>query len=142
MHSLRILTNCYCLTPPAGAPSTFDATLPTPWSCLRHDWNKKWAPLRRNRERDIECLSEDSANCMWTDDQASCKSRLAACNLPAARPLTCGDAHKKVYGVLGYEQTFHWCYMGNRILPDSCPSPGELLNAYLCGCISSILERS
>lgn len=56
----------------------------------------------------IECYSKDGGNgCAWgysgpTDQNAP--------------PLMCGDMHKRIYGITGYENPNHWCSRGLAVL--------------------------
>jgi hypothetical protein len=56
------------------------------------------------------CASYDAANCLWgqTMDQI---------DFSRVRPLVCGAAHRKLYGVTGFEDPNHWCNLALREHP-------------------------
>jgi hypothetical protein len=78
----------------------------TAWSCVAGID----CPIRMNSLGDIECMSTDGQNCLWTSGQ--CASTLASTPSSSIRPLTCGANHKNLYGITGYEDPVHWCFKG------------------------------
>lgn len=76
----------------------------TPWLCRR--FNGQFSGVRKNAEGDVECLSSDGKNCMWTGDIGACNTTLSTTKSP--QPLTCGKMHKAAYGTTGYDSD-HWC---------------------------------
>lgn len=84
---------------------------PTEWKCL----SGMPAPLRRNDVGEIECMSYDSVNCLWGDDN-TCKNLLTNANFGAVRPLVCGGDHTRKWGGSGYDNPDHWCARADTIL--------------------------
>ena len=84
---------------------------PTKWKCL----TGMPTPLRRNDGGDVECMSYDSVNCLWGDDN-SCRSLLTNANFGAVRPLVCGVDHARKWGGSGYDAPGHWCERADDIL--------------------------
>jgi len=77
----------------------------TAWTCV----SGIDCPLRLNTAGDVECMSQDGINCMWT--AGNCAGTLAS--PPATiNPLTCGTNHMNLYNSFGYEVSTHWCYRG------------------------------
>ena len=48
------------------------------------------------------CASYDAASCLWG-------SKLADIDFSKVKPLVCGAAHRRLYGVTGFEDPRHWC---------------------------------
>jgi len=74
------------------------ATLPSNWKKYGTAW------VRVEENGNLSCLAFDAVHCDTT-------------NLPSipanktAKPLVCGSAHEKIYGVTGYDTAGHWCNM-------------------------------
>jgi len=49
-----------------------------------------------------ECASYDGVNCLWGQSMRDI-------DFSRVRPLVCGAAHRKLYGVTGFEDPKHWC---------------------------------
>jgi len=75
-------------------------------------------PLRVNSGGDVECMSMDNANCLWSDN---CAAVLSAYSSATLNPLSCGQEHRNVWGGPGYDTPAHWCYKG-----------WELIKPWLC----------
>jgi hypothetical protein len=48
------------------------------------------------------CASYDGANCLWGQ-------KMSDIDFSRVRPLVCGTAHRRLYGVTGFEDPKHWC---------------------------------
>lgn len=75
----------------------------TPWLC--RPFNGQFLGVRKNADGDVQCMSADSKNCMWTTSMNACNTSLST---QAPQPLTCGKEHKAAYGATGYDSD-HWC---------------------------------
>ncbi|EQC37926.1 hypothetical protein SDRG_04943 [Saprolegnia diclina VS20] len=75
-----------------------------PWTCLRGIFT----PIRLNFNFDIECLSLNGHDCVWTSSEAACRAQLAQPVAPL-NPLACGAMHKAAWGLTGYGEASHWC---------------------------------
>jgi len=85
---------------------------PTPWECVSSvgsNNNNYNVPIRINSAGNVECMAPDGANCLWSVD--GCAATLASppSNL---NPLSCGPAHYALYGITGYADPTHWCFIG------------------------------
>jgi len=60
---------------------------------------------------DPACASYDGGGCLWglTYDQI---------DFSKLKPLVCGQAHKAMWGVTGYEDPKHWCSLARKQTPD------------------------
>jgi hypothetical protein len=57
---------------------------------------------------DIQCLSYDGRNCDW-NYVSRYGDNLTYIDTNRVNPLTCGDDHKRIYGINGYSDSNHWC---------------------------------
>ena len=82
---------------------------PTKWQYL-HRIN---VPVRLNKNKEVECLSDNSKKCLWRSDIS-----LNDANSPDKiwQPLACGEMHKNLYGNTGYEKPYHWCAKSSNAL--------------------------
>jgi len=87
----------------------------TPWTC----YPGIDVPLRLNTAGDVECMATDGANCLWSTN--NCNGILASYGSASLSPLSCGDVHRRIYGMPGYDVPAHWCYKG-----------WELMKPWLC----------
>lgn len=86
--------------------------------------NTKWASyvdiqsgnqyvILRKVKGNVECAATDGKNCVRLPTKALADTAAAtynAANSAGLQPLACGDAHKAIYGVTGYDQgPNHWC---------------------------------
>jgi hypothetical protein len=73
----------------------------TPWKCM-NGWG---APMRKNKDGDVECMSTNHHDCLWG---GPCGSLVQA---PPRNtdPLTCGAMHAREWGGPGYDNGGHWC---------------------------------
>ena len=77
----------------------------TPWQCLP----SFGAPLRKNENGDVECMSVNAHDCMW---EGPCDGLVRwGTNNPGVKPLTCGAMHLREWGGTGYAGE-HWCNIG------------------------------
>ena len=53
------------------------------------------------------CASYDGSNCLWGQS-------IRDIDFARVRPLVCGAAHRKLYGVTGFEDPKHWCNLALR----------------------------
>jgi hypothetical protein len=71
------------------------------WKCF--GWNG--APLRINERGDVECMSLNAHDCIWSGPCDSLKA-----NPPAnLKPLECGQMHLREWGGTGYDNPGNWC---------------------------------
>jgi len=91
------------------------------WKCLNNINGTGGAtPLRMNDRGDIECISTDARNCLWTTDLNTCNSNIEKYNdSTKLNPLSCGDMHKSVHGTNGYSDANHWCAKARTALDPS-----------------------
>jgi hypothetical protein len=74
------------------------------WACV----DGMSSPLRVNENGDVECLSIDGRNCMWSG-----KCDMTLKNIPDnVNPLACGASTKSLWGTDGYSDPKHWCAKG------------------------------
>jgi hypothetical protein len=79
------------------------------WRCMYSE--KKFVPLRRNTQGDIECLSGNARDCSWTNALSQC--RQAVNNTSTVSPLVCGSMVASIWGGrTGYDVPGHWCADG------------------------------
>ena len=82
------------------------------WQCIP----PYHTPVRRNARGDVECMSANAKDCMWSSSEAGCNmARIANAN-KKLRPLECGEMHRQRYGSPGYEKPTHWCAQLNQKL--------------------------
>ena len=64
--------------------------------------------MRKNSQGDVQALSANGVNVPWVKTPELCLQSIheRSANLQA---LTCGDAHKSLYGSTGYDNPSHWC---------------------------------
>jgi len=68
------------------------------------------------------CASYDGRSCLWG-------KTMAEIDFAKVRPLVCGAAHRRLYGVTGFEDPNHWCNLALRErttqrLPPATPPAG------------------
>lgn len=67
-------------------------------------------PFRLNTNGDVECFSLNGRDCAWGKGTgANCASYIKS-NVGQVHSLVCGDMHKSIYGISGYDDKNHWCY--------------------------------
>jgi hypothetical protein len=76
------------------------------WQCIG-DIN---SPIKRI-DGDVACMSPDGRGCNW----GSCTDPSKQISNPNF--LKCGEMHKKLYGITGYDTPDHWCNKANKQLP-------------------------
>lgn len=103
----------------------------TPWECT----SSIPTPTRRNAAGDIECMSSDARNCLWSANVSKCKESLT--NIYTAlngKSLSCGEQHKAQWGGTGYESPTHWCSQARaRLANYALPTSVRQLLAYVEG---------
>lgn len=62
------------------------------------------------------CASYDGSNCLWGKTKAEI-------DFTKVRPLVCGAAHRRLYGVTGFEDPGHWCNLAQRERTAQKPPP-------------------
>lgn len=73
---------------------------PTAWV----DFNSNgYSDAMRFDGGNVQCYSTDGVNCAWGT------SAVNAAKDPAPKPLSCGAAHKAIWGSTGYDTPNHWC---------------------------------
>src|SRR4051812_17482319 len=50
----------------------------------------------------LGCASYDAANCLWGKS-------IGEIDFTRVKPLVCRAAHRRLYGVTGFEDPSHWC---------------------------------
>ena len=60
---------------------------------------------------DVECFGQDGKSCTWgqADNNACYNTVFLKDAFKTAKPLSCGEEHKKLYGGNGYDSPDHWC---------------------------------
>lgn len=96
-------------TTPTQAPEPAPTQAPTSsspkdWVCL----NNINVPVRINSQGDVECMSQNSRDCLWKQTANDCQAILSS---PPndIKPLACGAMHQKEWGATGYHDAGHWC---------------------------------
>lgn len=74
------------------------------WVCNGRDN----VPLRVNNNGDVECMGSNGRDCDWKQNIDECNN-LIRNHTYEVNPLSCGNMHKKYYGITGYEDPNHWC---------------------------------
>jgi hypothetical protein len=85
------------------------AFTPTDWKCV----GGFGAPMRRNDDGEIECMSYNAKDCLWG---GSCSQTLANANRGAIQPLVCGADHARKWGGPGYDNAGHWCARVDKMM--------------------------
>jgi cytolysin (calcineurin-like family phosphatase) len=85
-------------TPPPTQSYAFGGTgaLPSVWK----PYGKAW--VRVEEDGNLSCLAFDATHCDTTGLSSIPDNK-------TAKPLVCGSAHQKIYGVTGYDTAGHWC---------------------------------
>jgi len=95
----------------------------TPWTCVASiDATGSGVPVRINSNGDVECMAPDGANCLWSSNCAATLSEYESASLD---PLVCGAMHYSLYGITGYNEATHWCYLGWEALKPWYCIPSE-----------------
>lgn len=81
-----------------------NSDLPTPWVCGIDGMN---APIRVNKNKDIECMSLNNKDCLWRPDIKSCQDTIKTTDTSLIKPLDCGPMYQQVYNQNGYSGG--WC---------------------------------
>jgi hypothetical protein len=118
-------------TPAPNVPPAPDTTVPPPepaedwgaekWSCVKYE--NDYIPIRRNRNKEIECLSLNNRDCLSALGNTEC-DLMSSSPLGGIQPLTCGEGHSREWGSPGYATAGHWCEKGRSQLgrsPNSEP---------------------
>jgi hypothetical protein len=88
------------------------------WQCI----NGIDSPVKRI-DGDIACMSSDGVGCIW----GSCTDPSKQISNPNF--LKCGNMHKELYGITGYD-TDHWCNFANNQI-EASPTPAPTPETYL-----------
>jgi hypothetical protein len=81
-----------------------------PWTCLPG----MPSPMRKNTSGDVECMSRNHRDCMWSSDAQCARDRD---NPPSSvDPLVCGAMHQREWGSPGYDNPGHWCSRASGVL--------------------------
>ncbi|MFM8623056.1 MAG: alpha/beta fold hydrolase [Betaproteobacteria bacterium] len=76
------------------------------WQC--RPFGSKFAPMRKNAQGDVQALSKNAYNVEAFDKPELCLQAIH--QRPGdLNPVTCGEAHKRQFGITGYENPDHWC---------------------------------
>jgi hypothetical protein len=79
------------------------------WKCINNLANDKTVPVRMNDRGDIECISTNARDCAWGSIN-SCQATIDRLgDSSKLDPLACGEMHKSLYNITGYEDRNHWC---------------------------------
>jgi len=91
---------------------------PTHWCTKGYEYFNTWkcvpgqtSPMRLNIDGNPECMSLNHHDCLWGN--GNCQSKILT-DPAIIKPLTCGTHHKNEYGITGYEQTSHWCFISKE----------------------------
>ncbi|MFM2392421.1 MAG: hypothetical protein RLZZ546_398 [Bacteroidota bacterium] len=76
--------------------------VPTPWVCGVNGIN---APIRVNSNKDIECMSKNNWDCLWSTDVPSCNTAIQNNKDTAVKPNICSAT--------AYADQNHWCNKGS-----------------------------
>ena len=79
------------------------------WTCMKDRWN---APLRLNKNGDVECFTANTKDCVVTRKRA-CSNLLSVIKKISSgkkHVLTCGGDHMTKWHVSGYDSPVHWCH--------------------------------
>jgi len=69
------------------------------------------SPMRIDPETgNVQCLSYDGRNCQWNNNN------LSQIRHNEVKPLTCGEDHKRMWGITGYDTRGHWCNTVNNFI--------------------------
>jgi len=88
------------------------------WTEPNNGLDNKWkcildlpVPLRKNAKGDVECMSTNGRDCLWSGSMDRCNAleKSPPSNL---NPLQCGEMHNRVWGGTGYNNERHWCTRG------------------------------
>lgn len=64
--------------------------------------------MRKNAQGDVQALSKNAYNVEAFDKPELCLQAIH--QRPGdLNPVTCGEAHKRQFGITGYESPDHWC---------------------------------
>ena len=55
-----------------------------------------WLPIRRNTDKEIECMSLNGKDCGWQKKEDECGEIISKYRDAKLKPLVCGEMHKKV----------------------------------------------
>lgn len=77
-----------------------------PWKCIPH----LFIPVRINQKLNAECMSFNEFTCLNTNTLDDC-NLLISSNFTNISPLECGSKHLALYGISGYSNDTHWCYI-------------------------------
>jgi len=69
------------------------------------------------------CASYDGRNCLWGQSTRNIE-------FARVRPLACGAAHRRLYGVTGFENPNHWCNLALRGRPTQATPPPATAGGY------------
>ena len=89
------------------------------WQCGVVPGNKA---IRWNNNN-IECFGYYGNSC----DENACTDKIKErLTTNKSNPLACGDSHKKLFGVTGYESNSHWCSIGRKEIASNVVTPTGL----------------
>eukprot|EP00670_Eutreptiella_braarudii_P016238 CAMPEP_0174325426 /NCGR_PEP_ID=MMETSP0810-20121108/13240_1 /TAXON_ID=73025 ORGANISM="Eutreptiella gymnastica-like, Strain CCMP1594" /NCGR_SAMPLE_ID=MMETSP0810 /ASSEMBLY_ACC=CAM_ASM_000659 /LENGTH=212 /DNA_ID=CAMNT_0015438731 /DNA_START=215 /DNA_END=853 /DNA_ORIENTATION=+ len=97
--------------------------LPTDWVCNSMYYESVrytgiiWLPIRRNTDKEIECMSLNGKDCGWQKKEDECGEIISKYRDAKLKPLVCGEMHKKVWKETGYDVEGHWCQSGAKMIP-------------------------
>jgi hypothetical protein len=109
-------------------PSTYiPPTDYTNWSILKID--NSYIVARKNSSGDAEALYNDATNILWYSSEKDAAQALSNSTLSNMKPLACGETHKSVHGVTGYDDPSHWCTQLRAPLglPPTAPVPSTYI---------------
>lgn len=113
-------------TPSVPTPAPTPAVIPTgvagsasdvKWQCLQGIT----VPVALAPNGNVQCMSTDGKNCLWQQNADGCSSLIRSPPTQPIKPLECGDAHKQLYSVTGYENPTHWCNKAKKIFETTIP---------------------
>lgn len=108
------------------APTPTPASIPTGVAGSASDF--KWQclpginmPVSLSSTGNVQCMSTDGKNCLWQQNIDGCNSLIRSPPTQPIKPLECGDAHKQLYSITGYENPTHWCNKAKKIFETTVP---------------------
>ncbi|KAF0705238.1 hypothetical protein AaE_014615 [Aphanomyces astaci] len=84
------------------------------WKCIAQPSNGAVTAVQLNSDDEVQCLGFNSRDCVYFHSMQDCHANLNPAK--SVNPLVCGNMHKNVWGVSGYDSASHWCAAGRHHL--------------------------
>jgi hypothetical protein len=78
------------------------------WTCIFSSLTSQFTAVRVNTLGDIECISTDSVNCLWTATTTTCGNSVSSTAPSSIRPVICISSN--------YNTANHWCNVGRSTI--------------------------